>query len=352
MPAPRHWRPMDKSLGLFTALADTIEGAERTMQDGLPDFSSATTLFALSDYSGDHRGAAYEVLSFLVFDPRSIGAWQKVWQPARREYLRDGRRMAFKRLLDGQRRRAMPAFLDAADQLEGLLLTLALNRRLPPLYRDEEYPPTAEGLEKLRLWKRKPYLKLLTACSVVGVLLGGLSYPGQDISWLSDEDDIAATPERLRDVCDVFARVSSQYLRHNLGHFRFGTSKSDDGTKMLEDLLAIPDIVAGSVADIFTNYVRAGLEPAQLIVTPLADSTAWKASGMVPWLADNTTRLKRLIVSLEPTGPDRVKASSSAAGTSTQCTRSHSSSSPDVGLAPKSQGTVEPRVSKIGCGFA
>ncbi|HJQ85414.1 MAG TPA: hypothetical protein VKA21_15110 [Candidatus Binatia bacterium] len=298
---------MDKSLGLFASLADTIAGSERAMRGGMPDFSSATTLFVLSDYSGDHRGAGYEVLSFLVFDPRSIGTWHQVWEPARRAYLRDGRRMAFKSLSDGRRRHAMPAFLHAADQLDGLLLTLSLNRRLPPLFEDGEYPPTVEGLEQLRLWKRKPYLKMLTAVNIVSVLIAGLSHPGQDIFWYSDEDDLAASPRRLCDLCNVFARVSSHYLQHSLRHFRFGTSKSDDGSKILEDLLAIPDIAAGSVSDIFTNYLLDATAPAQTIMTPIPHSTTWKAAGMVPWLADNTMRLKRVVISLEPTGQGEEK---------------------------------------------
>jgi hypothetical protein len=91
--------------------------------------------------------------------------------------------------------------------------------------------------------------KAFFAVHVLGVLLAGLAAPGQNVMWFTDEDSIAANDDRVRELTQLFAWISSQYLTFNLGHCRCGTSKCDDGSRQIEDFLAIPDMIAGALAE-------------------------------------------------------------------------------------------------------
>jgi hypothetical protein len=158
--------------------------------------------------------------------------------------------MSFKRLGDGQRRRALPPLLEAANILEGLSFSVALNKRCESLFAAR--PPldlSNPDFAAFRKWKPMVLEKVFFVVHVLGMLLGGLTAPGQDVMWFTDEDNIAANNDRVRELTQLFGWISSQYLTFNLGHCRCGTSKCDDGSQQIEDFLAIPDMIAGALAE-------------------------------------------------------------------------------------------------------
>src|SRR5690606_15885909 len=82
------------------------------------------------------------------------------------------------------------------------------------------------------------------------LLIAGLSRERQNVLWISDQDAIAANLDRHKQATNAIASVLSGYLPHPLGHIRIGTAQSDDGSKAIEDLLAIPDIAAGAWSEV------------------------------------------------------------------------------------------------------
>src|ERR1035437_3394111 len=73
-----------------------------------------------SDYTGRQRDSDYLVYAFLLADADQSPTWPQAREAVRRQYLQDGRRMSFKGLNDGQRRRALVPFLNAGDLFHGL----------------------------------------------------------------------------------------------------------------------------------------------------------------------------------------------------------------------------------------
>lgn len=170
--------------------------------------------------------------------------------------------MSYERLGDRRRRNALDHFLNASAVLVGFLVTVLVEKKLRLFSSGEAIP------SEFAHWKPRVFERLLTAINVASILLAGLSRSGQNVVWFSDEDDFAANDQRLWEVYDVFSRVSSHYLGHDLGHFRFATAKSYDGSRELEDLLAFPDLEAGWLSELLGSYTRVGAALSENLILP------------------------------------------------------------------------------------
>jgi hypothetical protein len=284
----------------MTTLADMLEREEQSLPGCFPSLRKAEKLFALSDFSGEDSHATHQVFTVLLFDPASLLEWDHIWQPIRQRLLKDRRRMAFKRLEDRQRARALSRFLEAAEHINGLLFSLAVNRQIKSIFDDLSLSEAALDLPALKAWKPKSLHKLLLSIHVVSLLAAGLAAEGQDLDWYTDEDEIAPNVPRLYDACEFFARISSHYLSHNMRHFRFGTAKSDDGTLRLEDLLSLPDLAAGAISELIGTYCRAKIKILPSLMLPIPGSVSDKSRHITSWLAHSGGGLKKLVYTFEP----------------------------------------------------
>ena len=88
------------------------------------------------------------------------------------------------------------------------------------------------------------------------MLVAGLSKPGQDIHWVSDQDPIFDNEPRESDTISVFANLLRLFVPHDLGQVRYGTTAYGDEPLFQEDLVAVPDIMCGATAEIFTVIKR------------------------------------------------------------------------------------------------
>lgn len=205
--------------------------------------------------------------------------------------------MAYKSLGDRARRRALPAFLAAADQIEGLLFVVRVSKRVGALFVDADAPlsPMAEQLAR---WPPKTAERLLRICHFAALTLAGLSRPGQDVLWITDQDDVAANEDRHRLLTQAFGTISSHYLEHDLGHLRVATTASDTGQRDLEDIVNLTDLAAGAVGQVLDRYEGVEWLVPGLIRPPPA--VPGKARRVLDWLSDAGSRLKRTVVSIEP----------------------------------------------------
>ncbi len=190
---------------------------DRTYEQILPDFREARTLLLGSDYSGESPDAPYLVYSILITSLESWANWEPVRLRIRKEHLSDSRRMSFKRLKDGQRRRALSPLLQAANSLDGLCFSVVVNKQCgsvfaarPPL--DLNNPQFASYLK----WKTDVLERAFFIVHIISVLIAGLAVPGQNVMWFTDEDSIAANDERVRELTQLFAWISSLYLTFDL----------------------------------------------------------------------------------------------------------------------------------------
>jgi hypothetical protein len=142
------------------------------------------------------------------------------------------------------------------------------------------------------------------------LLLRGLSSPGQDVWWFTDQDDIVANEERLRSFVTLMATVSSHYLPHTLRHMRIATTASDAGRRDIEDFVAIPDFAAGALQELLsTSYARRLLNTPQLVI-PTAEELGPKTQRVMDWLSDDTQPLQRITLVMDEPVPGKPRITS------------------------------------------
>lgn len=285
------WEPLiNKNLGLTATLGRVMVSAAIS----LPDMPGPC-LVVTSDYSGSHKASCYECYSVLIADLSLCGDWRRMRTDIRCRFLRDNRRMSYKNLNDQQRRRALRPFLVAANEIPGLCISLAVAKNIDTLFIQDNSPINRELAEVLS-WKKGLFERALRIVHLVSFFIAGLSHPGQDVLWFSDEDEIAANASRLTLLTKVWANVLSNYVDHTLRHLRCGTTHCDDGTNEIEDLTALPDLTAGAVADLLgpiAGQIRNG------IIVPSRLNAKPKAMVIGQWLSDNAGRLKKIVLAVD-----------------------------------------------------
>lgn len=242
--SPRIWKPLDgRQFGFMRVLSDSIRRMEHKYPFLLPDLRRGASLIVTSDYSGHHRSSRCEAYAFLVSDMTGCAGWEQRRQLVRGVYLDDARRMSYKNLNDGQRRAALRPFLEAANLIRGVLVIMVVDKSVHSLFRTQREGQARPVRSEFAGWSRSIVERLLRAVHFVSFFIAGLSEPDQDVLWLTDDDAIAQNEKRLRQLVNVFGRVASHYLSHDLGHIRIGTTQSDTGRRDVEDLAAIPDLL-------------------------------------------------------------------------------------------------------------
>ncbi len=265
------WRNVE-GLGLATTISNLI-GRWDLQFNRLPNLRDAPDVLISSDYSGDHRGSRYRVISFLIADARSWKTWETERKSIRALHLPDTRRMSFKSLTDRRRRAALQPFLQAASRLRGVCVTFAIHRSVASLFAAQGKPnPKSAGFPLQARWTRDSFERVLRIVHLLSILLAGVSSRDQNVLWVTDNDDIVATPSHHNDTVRLLANISSHYLTHTLGHLRVATATSDNGDRQVEDLLSIPDLAAGCVAQLLTEYELTGGIPGAGLLSPLSQN--------------------------------------------------------------------------------
>ena len=279
--------------GLGEILADAFDNKLNASSQCFPNLQPrGKTLTIVSDYGGQHKSSKFETFSFLVFDLEQNKSWLSGQRHFRSHILKQNRRFSYKNLNDNMRRRALLPFLNLADQLNGWLVTLCIQKNMNHIFLDYENELEVRG--SLGLWKSRPAEKLMRILHFSGFLVSGLATPKQDVLWICDEDDIAANVHQLTQLTKLFGNVVSNSIEFDLGHLRCGTTKSDDGTLTLEDLASICDLSAGAFADVVSKMKENNLMPRKKIFTHIPTNTGWKTGIIYTWLANPKTNLMRV----------------------------------------------------------
>jgi hypothetical protein len=295
------WTPLtDDRFGLMKSFSDSITKAVCSHPDTLPNLHAADTIIATSDYSGQHKASKFDAYSFLFVTPRGWPAWERRRQELRRIYRTEGRRVSFKRLGDALKQRMLPDFLAAANLLPGLCVCILIDKTIPSMFR-KEGPLESTDLELAKLAHYTPATieKLLRVVHLVSFFLAGLSRQGQNLFWFTDQDDIAANDNAVIELTEIWANILSHYLQHMAGHLKCGTTKCDNGTLQIEDLAAIPDLVAGALADATNHYRAEGTLPRSELLVPPPNGVSRKAREILGWLSEDSWPLRRLVYCFE-----------------------------------------------------
>lgn len=284
---------------VFDILNRNLLELQSSNADSLPNLRRAHTLLLGSDYSGESLHSPYMVYSFLLV---SLDAWQG-WElqriAIREAFFSDSRRMSFKRLNDIQRQKALVPLLRAADMLEGLSFTVAMNKNSESIFPSPPLDLTNPDFAAFVKWKRNVLEKAFLATRFLSFLLSGLCRPGQDVLWFTDEDSIAANDQRVIELTQLFGWISSLYLSFSMGRCRCGTSRCDNGTMQIEDLLSVPDLIAGAISEQLEVKRNDPKELSNVFWMNRPDQTD-KSNIINWWLSDSTKPLKRLLCIVDP----------------------------------------------------
>lgn len=272
---------------------------------GFPNGHRGRTLLSVSDFSGSHRNALFNTYAFLSMDVDKLGWWLDGQRTFRRDTLKDRRRLSFKALNDRGRRKVLPLFLSAANEIEGALMVVAIAKDFGSLF--EPRTPGGENETLLLAWKRGVHEHLLRIVHLGGLFTALTTKPGQNVLWVADQDEIASNERQLRALTDLSVRVWGNMLTHDLGHVRIGTTWSDDGSLALEDLAAITDLAAGSACEAVSAMVRQGVFPVPGIVNRLPVGLTDKTEFLLHWLSQTDRPLRRTLIVVDQPPPRRPR---------------------------------------------
>ena len=107
-------------------------------------------------------------------------------------------------------------------------------------------------LEKNGYGDWKPHIaeKILRVCHLQAFVIDKLTSDGHKFLWLTDRDAITKDIDSLG---KIFQDVFSIYATHGFRLFSYA-KPFDDSKKRIDDLLSIPDLVAGAVLEYFHEY--------------------------------------------------------------------------------------------------
>jgi hypothetical protein len=289
--------------GVTAAIGNCIRQLEIAHADLMPDLHLGPTLIIASDYGGQHKGSSHEAFSFLLADLQFCWRWDEYRREIRTTRSVQNRRMSYKALNDQRRQEALPAFLAAADVIPGVLATVLINKSFMQALRvtSDERPQLPEGIAR---WPARVITKMTFVAHLGALFIAGLSREGQNILWMTDNDDFVANDERVIELTPLFAQVISQYSQRAMGHFRLGTMKCDNGDLLIEDLASLPDLAGGALCEIPMRGLLPKESPIQL---PLRGHLPIKAITIIKWLSEIGHALRRVTFVVDH-GDSRARA--------------------------------------------
>ncbi len=253
-----------------------------------PELRDGSDFILASDYSGEHALPEFRVLAFLLTTYDAVmSAWEPPRVALRNRYLADWRRMSFKDLREPLRINALPSFLDAASQLNGVLVCVGVEKHyslplndLPPMQHD---------------WEPDSLQKLLRICVFGGGFVDGLRGSGQNLHWITDDDAIVSTEKAQADAMELMAgglhRYPDDHLQVGLGI----ASQFDDGRRA-EDIVAIPDLAAGAFSETLTSIGKSNMPTSGTGSSGVPLILQIKSTLINAWRSDGDKPLKHLNV--------------------------------------------------------
>jgi hypothetical protein len=288
------WRTLSRpELGLADVISNNISASGHVQGGCLRALRSAPSLLMFSDYGGAHKQARYEVLSFLVSTVQGLQAFDTERRRLREGSLGSERRMSYKALNDRVRMRSLHAYLTAIDQLRGLLISFALDKRSTNRLSEGYRSDTAFG--RLGPWAQRPFSKLTRVGHLAGVLIEGIRREGQNLVWITDEDEIAPNDLKHSEATRILGHYLNSYCSGSMGHFRFGTTASDPGDLLIEDLAAVPDLAAGCLGDVL-SLLAPNPESTSVVrlFLPASSDIPAKVIEIATWLGIPSANLQKL----------------------------------------------------------
>jgi hypothetical protein len=296
---PDHWRLLTRNNVTLRKVFPWGESIQKILWQAQPIPFTQRNVFIASDYSGEHKGARYKVYAFLVADS-SPSEFRGAMKRIRKTILTDGRRLSFKQLSDPARQAALVPYLQAADTLTGHLVVIAVDKRIKWLVaRKGEMCRWQDALHLNARWTDHAFEDMARKGYMTALFLSLWSRPMMNVDWITDQDQAVANMDRLDDTHRFAARMASLLLPHDMGEFGMNSTVIDEPDRALEDVCALPDLVAGMASDICTALARQGgwLQTRRLELSEGAISG--KAAFLADWFWHTSSRLNKTMIQMD-----------------------------------------------------
>jgi hypothetical protein len=161
-------------LSAMNSLRATIARLERKHPGSIPGLRSYPTLLIGSDYS-DSTKEPIPVTSLLITNIESIGPWDCHRLRLRERYLPEQRRMSYKALNGRHRRTALMPFLAVANQVPGLLVTIAMDKKVAAIFESDSSDTSEQSTRHLLFegWKPAPIERAMRTIHFASALCVG-----------------------------------------------------------------------------------------------------------------------------------------------------------------------------------
>jgi len=266
-------------------------------------------LFIASDFSGSHSESAYNVYSFVAIDPQRSPEWPGRMQQVRRRFLGE-RRMSFKALNDARRQQALGPFLEAAEFLNGVCCSVAVTKNF------QRMASTSSTLDLLSSgsilsgkWKDKILENALRVILMWSLVVSEVGDGQQHVTWLVDEDEIAANDLRHTDLLQLTGRIGQYFIKRPMGQLCVCTTATEGQNILFEDFAAVADLAAGAYCEVANRWVRGeetnGTDDGRFEL----ETQTRKCDLISDWFFFPSTGLRRvaILIDREPTGGRSIK---------------------------------------------
>jgi hypothetical protein len=259
-----------------------------------PDLRRDTELVLAADYSGDHQSSGYQLLTFLLADRLGVlSEWEAERISIRNQHLGDGRRHAFKSLNDAQRQKTLVPFLKASSRINGVLLCVAIDK-------DIVSSNLGYSVGDATVFKPRVLAKLTQIALFGSLLVGGLATTGQNLMWLTDEDEIVSNEKSQLEAGNVIGCLLERMCPFGMPQIQLGIAGKFDDGRRAEDLCAIPDLVGGAVAECLTSIDKRGIPRSTNVVTPTLKRQNMKTNLIHGWFSTLDGPLSGILCLVRP----------------------------------------------------
>jgi hypothetical protein len=288
----------DQFSSLIEAVDHLLTESNRKRELLLPELTAFNnkSIGVFTDYSGEGPGR-YNVYSLLICSMNMTSGFHNHVAKVRSDHALGDKEISFKDLNMGQIRRALPTFLEAADNLPGLLYTVAVEKGIRSVFSSEPDAPQkiAKLLKENGLGNRpsKTAEKQMRIVHLISYFVALLGADKQNVFWMTDHDEISPTLDQhqlLMEVC--FGRVLPLYLPPGTAFGILGGALPFNELSVeMNDRLSLPDLVAGVLGDYLTK--RDTHEPENILIKEAA-------GDVLLWLTKPGIGLKKICTFLRP----------------------------------------------------
>jgi hypothetical protein len=258
-------------------------------------------------------------LAYLLADrPGILRIWDSERRTIRKRFLRDERRIAFKGLADRNKQKTLGPFLESASSINGILFCVAIEKSIALM--SSFRLPSGDDIAKWSSlpWKPRVLEKLIRVSLFGSFLVGGLCRQGQNLHWITDEDEIVPNEDYQKDAAQIMGGMLHQYCTEKMGQISLGIAGKFEDDRRAEDLISIVDLAGGAFSERLTALGTDRLPKSTNIFAPMRKPMSTKSQLILSWMFESKRPLKKVICLLRPSEDGKVLVSFARPGMRTR----------------------------------